>query len=89
MSKFIITTLILLGSFLPSHSFSKGLELAYQGYNAYSMSLGFITEGNPEHFLIIEDRVFYFVNEKNIELFEEDLEKNIKKADKFFISLQQ
>jgi hypothetical protein len=64
-----------------------GFDLAYRGYNAYSMSLGLVTQGDPAHFIVVEDRVFYFINDRTKARFEANLEENIKRADEFFESL--
>ena len=83
-SLFIISILGLLSPL--SHA---GFKLAYDGYNAYSMSFGAVTQATPEHFLVVDERVFYFINETTLERFERNLEENIKSADEFFDALER
>lgn len=82
--KFILITSILAAL---SPNIFGGFDLAYNGYNAFSMSLGAITQADPAHFIVVDDRVFYFINEKTKSRFEDNLEENIRKADQFFETL--
>ncbi len=47
---------------------------------ANALSRGAIVEANPEYWLIIEDKLYIFAGPKGLKLFQQDLARNIAKA---------